>query len=571
MSADTSHIDLGNGVQLERAVPFRLSDGTTLISDHYYPPTPGPHPTLLMRQPYGRDIASTVVYAHPAWFAAQGYNVVIQDVRGRGDSEGTFYPFRYERSDGAETIAWLRTRPESNGKIGMYGFSYQGATQLLAAAAQPEGLLCISPAMAACDLYAGWFYHHGALRLASALGWGIQMLRADARRLGLTAAHDLLESAWQSIRTQPHFAPYGQLPALSSPGIPTYVQDWLSHTEPGDYWSQQDISACLDRIAIPALHVSGWYDTYLEGSYAGFESLCNHAAPHARDHQYLLAGPWQHIPWGQRIGDTDLGPDAALDTDKLLLRWFNHWLKDSNEFATEPRIRHFALGHAKPSQTRWHTTNQLTPTGQQILYLHSQGRANSSKGDGALIPEAPTTAEPQDHFIYDPEVPVFAPGGNLAPPGPFDQATLEQGNNLLVYTSAPLTEALHILGRPQLTLYASTSAPNADLTGKLVRLTPNGRAEFISIGIVRSSHQFANFAPDKVHAWTIALEPTSCLFAPGDRIRIEIAACAFPLYDRNPSALIAAREASPWNWQRSTHSILHDPQHPSILTLPLTT
>ncbi len=210
----------------------------------------------------------------------------------------------------------------------MYGFSYQGATQLLAAAEQPEGLLCIAPAMAATDLYAGWFYHHGALRLASALGWGIQMLRFDARRRNLRDAHDQLEAAWANVRTQPHFAPYAKLPALQSPGLPTYVHDWIEHTEPGDYWSALDISTSLDRIIIPALHVSGWYDTYLEGSYAGFLALAEHAATqHARDHQYLLAGPWQHIPWGARTGDANLGSDAMLDTDTILLRWFNHWLK----------------------------------------------------------------------------------------------------------------------------------------------------------------------------------------------------------------------------------------------------
>ena len=126
-----------------------------------------------MRQPYGRDIASTVVYAHPVWFARHGYNVVIQDVRGRGDSDGEFYPFRNEARDGAETIAWLRARPESNGRVGMYGFSYQGMTQLLAAAEQPEGLQCIAPGMTACDLYHGWFYNNGALRLASIARLGL--------------------------------------------------------------------------------------------------------------------------------------------------------------------------------------------------------------------------------------------------------------------------------------------------------------------------------------------------------------------------------------------------------------
>jgi uncharacterized protein len=171
-------VDCGNGVRLERGVRCRMSDGIELVSDHYYPPQSGPHPTLLMRQPYGRDIASTVVYAHPVWFARHGYNVVVQDVRGRGDSGGDFYPFRHEGRDGRETIAWLSMRPESSGSIGMYGFSYQGMTQLLAAAEQPEGLICIAPGMTAHDLYHGWFYHHGALRLASSLGWGLQMPEA---------------------------------------------------------------------------------------------------------------------------------------------------------------------------------------------------------------------------------------------------------------------------------------------------------------------------------------------------------------------------------------------------------
>ncbi len=140
-------VDCGNGVQLERGVRRRMADGVELVSDHYYPPGDGPFPTLLMRQPYGRDIASTVVYAHPVWFARHGYHVVIQDVRGRGDSEGKFYPFRNERKDGAETLTWLRQHPLCNGRIGMYGFSYQGLTQLLAAAERPEGLACIAPAI----------------------------------------------------------------------------------------------------------------------------------------------------------------------------------------------------------------------------------------------------------------------------------------------------------------------------------------------------------------------------------------------------------------------------------------
>ena len=327
-------VDCGEGVTLERSVSLRLSDGTVLRSDHYYPSGGGRQPTLLMRQPYGRDIASTVVYAHPVWFARRGYNVVIQDVRGRGGSEGEFYPFRHEGRDGAETIAWLRSRPECNGRIGMYGFSYQGMTQLLAAAERPEGLQCIAPGMTAADLYRGWFYHNGALRLGSTLGWGLQMLKEDSVRLGLQDARAKLQTAWTNVPAQAQWLPYAEHPAIADEGLPSYVRDWFAHDDPSDYWTAMDISARAEKIAIPALHVSGWYDTYLEGSVAGYELLRERSPAHGQ--QYLIAGPWVHIPWGDRIGEMQLGDAALLDTDTLLLRWFDHWLKDSGTFTGEP-------------------------------------------------------------------------------------------------------------------------------------------------------------------------------------------------------------------------------------------
>jgi uncharacterized protein len=548
-------IDCGSGVRLERAQQFALSDGVVLVSDHYYPPGPGPHPTLLMRQPYGRDIASTVVYAHPVWFAAHGYNVVIQDVRGRGDSQGEFYPFRNEGRDGAETIHWLRTRGESNGSIGMYGFSYQGMTQLLAAAEQPEGLVCIAPAQTACDLYHGWFYHQGALRLASSLGWGLQMMKADARRRKLREASDGLEKAWADLRSQPLMTPYGLHPQLLHQGMPGYVQDWFTHPLSGPYWSALDVTESLERIKVPALHLSGWFDTYLSGSVAGFRAL----AAKAED-QYLVAGPWVHIPWGELVGDQNLGPEALLDTDSLLLRWFNHWLKQSGEFDQEPRIRHFALG-----VNRWFETESF-PQQTLALYLHSGGRADSRKGDGALSSTAPDSDQPRDVFVYDPEVPVGAPGI-----GPANQAHLELGNNLLIYTSAPLELPVHVLGSPQLTLYCVTSAAHADFTGKLVRLRPSGQADFVCIGIARSSYLFrdSGYRADSMQRWEFSLEPTSCVFAAGDAIRLEVASSAFPLYDRNPSTEVPPWLADSWNWQRSTQMVLHDAQHPSRLELPV--
>jgi putative CocE/NonD family hydrolase len=569
-------VDCGSGVTLERDVALRMSDGTTLISDHYYPPGGGEQPTLLMRQPYGRDIASTVVYAHPTWFARHGYNVVIQDVRGRGDSEGTFYPFRHEARDGFDTIAALRQRPESNGKFGMYGFSYQGMTQWLAAAEQPVGLLCIAPAQTAHDLYRGWFYSGGALKLASTLGWGLQMLKEDARRLGLHETSAMLERAWSNLPANFLETPYARHPILQQPGLPTYLNDWIEHDAPGPYWEALDISTKMSRIAIPALHLSGWYDTYLAGSVDGFLAACREASPEARDHQYLVAGPWQHIPWGQRIGSHDFGAASNLDTDALHLRFFNHFLKGTGEFAHEPRIRHFAL-----NQNQWHTapawplhsqlenSKLITPEPSLsapalTLHLHSHSQANSSKGTGTLSLDAPTAEEPSDTYIYDPEVPVIAPGGLANAPGPLNQALLEQGNNLLVYTSAPLTQPLHVFGHPTLTLHAQTSAPHSDFIAKLILLKPYGEALFLTIGILRGTHTH-----DTPHAFQIQLDPTSVVFLPGESVRLEIASSAYPLFDRNPSTAIPPRLASPWNWRRSTQTIHHTPDFPSALHLPL--
>jgi uncharacterized protein len=492
--------------------------------------------------------------------------VVIQDVRGRGDSEGEFYPFRSEGRDGAETIAWLRSRDDCNGRVGMYGFSYQGATQLLAAAEQPEGLVCISPGMTACDLYDGWFYRHGALRLATTLGWGIQMLKADTRRKKLREASDRLEQAWASISEQTLYLPIREHPALHGEGVPKYVLDWLDHSEPGGYWESMDVSESLERIRVPALHISGWYDMFVEGSVQGFVDLCERAATeNARANQYLIAGPWQHIPWGDRIGAMDFGPEALLDTDALLLRWFNHWLKDSGEFAREPKIRHFILG-----ENSWKQADIYPTTADFALFLHSTGKANSRKGDGALASAWPQSDEPTDVYVYDPEVPVSAPGGSASLAGSFDQSALEMGNNVLVYTTETLAKSLRIFGRPRVVLFAATSSEHTDFTAKLVRVRPNGVVDFICLGIARSSWLFAKsgYTADTIHRWEFDLAPTSCYFGAGERIRVEIASSAFPLYDRNPGTHTPSCRATSWDWRRSTQIIHHDAEHPSALYLP---
>ena len=331
--------------------------------------------------------------------------------------------------------------------------------------------------------------------------------------------------------------------------------------------AELDISTRYSKIAIPALHISGWYDTYLEGSIAGYLALRKQAATaFARRHQYLLAGPWVHIPWGDRLGDQNLGPAANLDTDAHLLRWFNHWLKDSEEFDDEPAVRHFALG-----SNQWHVTNEWPEEAAYGLYLHSAGNANSRKGDGGLSDQMPDADELRDVFVYDPEVPVYAPGGPQSLSGPFDQASVEMGNNLLVYTAQPLKEPVHVFGRPRVKLYAATSADSADFVAKLIRVTAAGRAGFVCIGIARSSWLFqqSGYKADVVQCWEFTLEPTSIVFGAGDAVRLEIASSAFPLYDRNSSSEMSPELAGPWTWKRSTQQIAHSLEYPSALYLPV--
>ena len=207
-----------------------------------------------------------------------------------------------------------------------------------------------------------------------------------------------------------------------------------------------------------------------------------------------------------------------------------------------------------------------------MLYLRSAGRANSRKEDGRLSAEGPESDEPCDVFVHDPEVPVIAPGGPAAASGPFDQAALELGNNVLVYSTEPLDAPLWVFGVPRITLYCASSLAQTDFIAKLVRVKPNGSAEFICIGMARSSLLFAqtSYLPDKIYQWDFPLEPTSCRFDAGERIRLEIASSAFPLFDRNPGSDVPSCRATSWDWRRSTQFVHHGRVCPSALYLPLT-
>ena len=386
--------------------------------------------------------------------------------------------------------------------------------------------------------------------------WRDQLRDAVDALMNIFAAHDALQMA--AVDWNEPFDPHATM--------------WLNVALSAAFMissraGENPISARLDRVQIPALHITGWFDTYIEGSINGYLALRNHAGTEfERQNQYLIAGPWIHIPWGDRVGDVNLGEAANLDTDEILLRWFDRWLKDSESFSNEPSIRYFALG---PNE--WRAAAEWPSAAACPLFLHSQGKANSRKGDGTLAVIPPGGEEPRDVFVYDPEVPVVAPGGLQALSGPLDQAVLEMGNNLLVYTSEPVLRETEIFGHPRMKLYAATSAGHADFTAKIVRVTTAGRAEFLSIGIARSTLLFKDepYEAGRIHSWEFTLEPVSFVLAPGERLRMEIASSAFPLYDRNPFTAIPPQDADNWSWARSTQQVLHSAEFPSAIYLPV--
>lgn len=545
------------GVHYECGVPCTLRDGTVLVADVYTPPGEGSFPVLLMRQPYGRDIASTVVYAQPTWFARQGYLVVVQDVRGRGDSEGAFHPFVQEAEDGYDSVQWAAALPKANGRVGMYGFSYQGSTQLLAAKERPPALVCLAPHMTAFDLYSGWFYRGGLLQAGTTTGWGNQMLREDAKRLEAWGAYEALERAWASPGALARRLPLAGIAEFVDEGLPGYARDWLEHDTYDAYWEALNLLKEAAAIArYPVFHLAGWYDFYLRGSMDGYRAL-HEEAP---ERQFLVVGPWGHIPWGTTVGGRDLGPAARLDTDRLLLRWLDRWLKgDASAAAETSGVKYFVMGANDWREApRWPPLEAVTRT----LYLASQGNANARFGDGALCEEA--VDGPPDRFNYDPEVPVLAPNGGGFGPG--DLSAGQEGNNLLVYTGEVVKEPFILAGQPHVRLTVQSSAEHTAFVARLSKVSADGReAMFLSLGAVTVGP--GDWREDSTARLEIVLDDIACAFAEGERPRLDLASSAFPLLARHPNTETSAnRVASAREFRRALQVVFHDEARPSTLT-----
>lgn len=544
-----------------------MRDGTVLVSDIYRPKKgSGPWPVLLMRQPYGRDIASMVVYAPPAWFARQGFIVVIQDVRGRGDSEGEFYPFRDERRDGFDTVQWASQLPGSNGCVGMYGFSYQGYTQLAAAADRPPALKAIAPHMTAMDLYHGWFYRSGLLQLNSTLGWGNQMLRENAKRAGRSATYAQLESSWRNPAALCKELPVSKVSPLTSSGAAPFVRDWLAHESNDDYWKALNVTKAAVSSGLPMFHLGGWYDYFLRGTTLGYAAAKRAAAP-----QLVHLGPWKHIPWNDNLAGWSFGDAGKPAIDSILVKWFRHWLQPEAAKREVPSelsgAKYFSLG-----EMCWREAPSWPPpeVNPRRWYLASEGLANSRFGDGRLVLEEPLDT-PCDTFNYDPETPVLSPGGGYDGSlgwGPYDLSTNQESNAVLVYSAAPTKRAFRFAGAPRWQGVVASSAADTAFVVRLSLVSRDGKARFLTLGAATLGG--AEHLDDGRYRLIISLDEIASSVAEGEALRLDICSSAFPLLVRHPNTTTSPNAVpSPAAFERALQVVYHDRSAPSWLELPV--
>lgn len=570
---------------IEQNIPVPMRDGTILYADVYRPSGRGRYPVLLQRLPYGKHKPRyRSLYLEPMRAVNRGYVVVLQDVRGRHVSEGEFYPYRYESQDGYDTVEWCAAQSWCDGSVGMFGISYHGATQWLAAVEAPPALKAIAPGVTADSYYDSWTYLGGVFQSFWMSDWAASFVLDNVGRQPDDNPEAI--AALRQWRRDPHamarHLPLQDMPALR--GLAEYYYDWLDHPTYDDYWKALSPRERFDQVTVPALNIGGWFDGFMRGTircYAGIRA--RGATDVARQHQHLLVGPWLHGPMpAAYAGQGFFGGAAsaeAIDIQGIHLRWFDHWLKgDTNGIDTDPNTMIFVMGaNIWRREEAW-----PPPSAQPVTYfLRSEGRANTLNGDGRLSLDPPRAGEPADHYLYNPIDPVPTCGGAHLHgiPGVFatgvqEQSTVESRADVLVYISDPMEKDTEVTGHVSVTLWAATSAPDTDWTAMLVDVHPDGRAYNVCDGIVRARYrtsleQPSPIDPGNAYAYNIDLGPTSMLFRRGHRLRLAVSSSNFPAYARNlNTGGFHAEEIEP---RPATQTLLHDADHPSYVTLPIVT
>lgn len=535
------------GVEKDLHVRVRMRDGVHLCANVFRPGGNQRVPALLVRTPYGKGPDLAAAYEP---FLKAGYAVVVQDVRGRGHSEGAFRPLEQEEHDGYDTLAWIAGQSWCNGRIGMVGASYLGIVQWKAALSGSPYLKAISPAVAGSDEFEDRFYSKGgAMKLGHRLSW----LAANLRLPQLPEPKFEEYVRHLPLRTSDRAAAGRQI---------DFWQAALDHPAYDDYWRAVSTREHIAQVKVPALIFAGWYDNFAENDLEAFR-LLRQMGREAR----IVVGPWPHnVPSG--FAGFDFGPEANLPIRRIQLEWFDRWLKGINkdqDLSGEARARLFLMG-----ANRWKEAKEWPPPSEPLrLYLWNGGR---------LSVKTPPRRSKPDSYVYDPRNPAPTMGGavccnpKIFPWGPMDQRPLETRKDVLVFSTEPLKEDLEVTGPVRAVLWVSTSAPDTDFTAKLIDVWPDGRAVNLCDGILRlryrnSLERLEAAKPGQIYRVTIEAGVTSNLFRKGHRIRLHISSSNFPRFDRNPNT--GRPIAGETELRTARQTLYHDAGRPSHLLLPV--
>ena len=576
-------------IAVEFNVPATMRDGVVLRANVYRPTGDGQWPVLLTRLPYGKDLPLGTSAMDPVQAARRGYVIVVQDTRGRMASEGDWYPYRYEPLDGVDTIAWAAQLPYSNGIVGMYGASYYGYTQWLAAIHQPPALKAMVPYITYNDHLNGGAFRGGAYELGKTANWNLTMSlnvlmrRHRGNHAALAKSISALVQEINTLGKQGYWSlPLKDFSPLKSADTAPSFFDYIERPMDREFVEPITVRGKHHQVTAPTLNVGGWYDIFLHDTIDNFSSIRQHGStPEARQSK-LLIGPWTHGGVTNPIGELNFGFGATaayinLQSDflSLQLRWFDHWLKGIDTgMLNEAPIKLFVMG-----ANIWRDEHEwpLARAVERRYYLHSSGQANTLHGNGSLSTDIPES-ETADQYDYDPANPVITRGGALLmspeyPAGPFDQRSTESRQDVLVYTTPPLEQDIEVTGPIKVQLWAISSAPDTDFVARLVDVHPNGYAQNLTDGTVRARYRNAPrggkptlIEPGMAYQYEIDLWSTSNVFKAGHCIRLDITSSNFPRWDRNLNT--GATFGSDDTPVIAHQTILHNQEHPSYIALP---
>ncbi|UXF67260.1 CocE/NonD family hydrolase [Rhodococcus qingshengii] len=553
-----------NSARIEFDVPVPMRDGVILRADIYRPTGDGPWPVLVIRTPYGKSASlnTTVLDAYKA--VRRGYIVVQQDTRGTGESEGEWLPFAYERTDGYDTIEWAATIEGSSGKIGMFGGSYTGSTQWAAAVMNPPHLAAIAPQITWSTPDNGLYYRGGALEYGLNVWWSLLQSMGQYPK-NATSMDELFTKLNTTMQDYDRLAeatywelPSGAAPALARTGQPD-IGTQRGLREP-DSIDNPRVAGRYGDVTVPSLNIAGWFDVFSQGTIDNYIG-----AREAGLTSRLIIGPWDHLSGGTttpghvagiNYGLSSLVPGSNESLTSVQLDWNDHYLAGKPAGPEhESGVDIFVMGiNQWRHEAQW-PLERAVPT---PFYLHPDGTLSTTK---------PAEGESVSNYDYDPADPVPTTGGAIVmassfSSGQLDQAAVEARNDVLVFTSEPLSEDLEITGRVTASIFAATDGPSTDWVVRLCDVDEQGRSLNVVDGIQRVHTEAGRVDETEVDLWS-----TSIVIAAGHRLRVHVTSSNFPRWDRNLNNGEAPETAT--KIRVAQQSVHHDLQRPSHITLPL--